>query len=251
MSVTVDSICRGELRLAQPRHGYRFNVDSIILADFIERTGTGPVGAAVDLGAGCGVVGLLIARRQIARRVLLVELQQELADLAAENVERNDLQGRVVAVHADLKQHAEWCRERVDLVLCNPPFHRRGSGRVSDCVQVAVAKHEIRCTLDDVVLVGGAVLRDGGALALIHPADRLEESLAKLRRRHLAPELLQRVRPLPQRKCNRVLVRAVKGGATMTPGELPDLVVESSPGVYSPQMQRVLREGELGIDQKT
>lgn len=238
---SIDAICRGELRLEQPVSGYRFNVDSIILADFVERTGGVPAGAAVDLGAGCGVVGLLLARRRLARSVLLVEVQQELANLAAGNIARNNLEDRVAVRGADLRRHDSWIDAPFDLVVCNPPFFPRAAGRVSVRPQVAVARHELSCELRDVVVASEAALRSGGALAMIHTASRLDEVLATLRKGGLAPQVLQGVRPLPRSERGRVLLRAIKGGSPKL-RELPELVVEDVPGVYSAPMRRVLRD---------
>lgn len=239
MDCTTDSICRGELILEQPRRGYRFNIDSIILVDFCGRVADGAVGRAVDLGAGCGVVGLLLARRDLAREVVLVELQRELAQLAASNARRNGLERRAKVVCGDLRRTETW-RVSADLVVSNPPFFQQGRGRVSGEPQVALAKHELTCTLEDLVRAAVAALRPGGALALIHAMSRLDEIQRCLGAHGLSLEVVQGVRPLPGRPCGRVLLRAVRGGAAAAPERLPDLLVEVEPGVYSPELRAAL-----------
>jgi len=236
---TVDSICRGAVTLAQPRVGYRFNIDSVLLADFARQVAPRPGGGlAVDLGAGCGVVGLLLARWWDSCRVLLVELQQELARLAEANVVRNDLAGRVRVVQADLRRRDSWCREPARVVVSNPPFFKRGRGRVSSNPQVALAKHEVTCCLAELVAAAaGALARDGG-LALVHASDRAEEIDRALRDLGLSLRVRRGVIPLPSRPESRILL-----WATREPGgvdELPPLVVESSPGRYTEELAAIL-----------
>jgi len=238
-ATTLDSICRGELALEQPRAGYRFNVDAVILADFAARLPQ--TASVVDLGAGVGVVGLLLARRWPEARVCLIELQPELAALAARNVERNQLGGRVEVRCVDLRDSASWPLPPPALAVSNPPFYRLGRGHTSPRRQVSQAKHELTCTLEALLDVAAAGLAPGGRLALIHAAERELELLAGLRARGFAAERVRRVLPLPDRPPARVLVCAERGGA----GQLalaPPLVVELSPGVYSPELRKILRE---------
>jgi len=243
VSHTVDSICRGELVLRQPRRGYRFNVDSVILAGFCTRVIHTPPVEAADLGAGCGVVGLLLARRWRSCRVRLVEIQRELADLARANISDNGLDDRVSLVQADLRRPEDWLGPvEPELVVSNPPFFKRGAGKISQDRQVAVAKHEVRCSLQELFAACAAALSQGGAAAVIHAAERRDDLLDQLRRRGLEPTHLRMVRPLPDRKPTRVLVLA-RAAASGAHDELPELLVEQRPGVYSEEMAGML-EGE-------
>lgn len=243
MDLTIDTVCRGELTLAQPRRGYRFNVDSVILADFAHKHAPVPR-CVVDLGAGCGVVGLLLARRWPDVRVVLVELQQELAELAAGNASRNGLAGRVEVLQGDLRQAESWRVHRPQLVVTNPPFFRTEVGRASPNPQIAVAKHEVNCTLEQLLEACAAGLGPQGAVAMIHAHERLDEIIDGLQRHGMGPRQIRGVMPLPGRPCTRVLVHAARGDAR--PEQLPPLLVESRPEVYSPEMRHILREDRSG-----
>lgn len=241
---TIDSICRGELSLEQPRRGYRFNVDSVILADFTLQAMRGAETSeveVVDLGAGCGVVGLLVARRLPGSRVVLVELQQDLADLARANAIRNGLEHRTEVRCADLLEEEAWIGSKPDLVVSNAPYFRVGAGRISQNSQVALAKHELTCNLPQLLAVCGARLDPGAHLCLIHSYERLDEIGVGLRRHGFGAVTVQPVQPLPDRPFNRVLVHAVKGEA-FSFSEQAALVVESMPGTYSPSLRRILGE---------
>jgi tRNA1Val (adenine37-N6)-methyltransferase len=236
---TVDSIRRGELLLEQPRAGYRFSVDPVLLADFVERALPAPPARLVDLGAGVGVVGLLLARRWPEARVLLVELQPELAALADANVRRNGLQERVEVRCLDLREAERWRDFGAELAVCNPPFYKVGSGRSSASPQVSLAKHELCCSAGELVDAAVAGLRPGAALALVHAAEREAELRDELRRAGLALHTLGRVCPLPGREPTRVLLLGVAGAAP-PPRELPPLVLEDRPGHPSDEARRLL-----------
>jgi tRNA1Val (adenine37-N6)-methyltransferase len=238
-ATTVDSIRRGELLLEQPRSGYRFSVDPVLLADFVERALPAPPGCLVDLGAGVGVVGLLLARRWPSTRVLLVELQPELAFLADGNVRRNGLQERVEVRCLDLREAARWRDFGGELAVCNPPFYKVGSGRSSPSPQVSLAKHELCCSAGELVHAAVAGLKPGGALALVHAAEREVELGDELRRAGLALHTLRRVCPLPGREPTRVLLLGVPGAAA-GPRELPALHLEERPGQPSEEARRLL-----------
>jgi len=250
-TLTSDPIRRGELTLCQPARGYRFNVDSLILADFAAAQDPGVAEVVIDLGAGCGIIGLLLAVRWPGSKVLLVEIQPELAELAAQNVERNGLDGRVVASCADLRDPGGWSGALNGLgagrrlIATNPPFFKLGQGRPSLAPQRSVAKHEVSCALPQLLATSQEVLEPGGGLVLIHAMARRAELLDGLQQVGFGAVVLRGVQPLPGRPCGRILVRAIKG-APFILEELEPLLVEREPGTYSAEMRCILNEESCG-----
>lgn len=254
-TLTDDAILRGKLRLLQPARGYRFNLDALLLAHFAGAVVPQPPTLVIDLGAGCGVIGLLLARRWGRCRSRLVERQPELALLAAQNAARNGLAGRVRVVLGDLRESRRW-RPRATaarvLAVCNPPFFRLNSGRFSPDPMVAGAKHELTCTLAELLRASAGGLRPGDALALIHLATRHGELLRALPDHRLEPLRLRLVLPAPGCAATRVLLLARRrletatdqrrassqSGSTLI--EDPPLVVHRAPGVYSAELRRLL-----------
>ena len=244
-STTVDPILRGLLSLEQPRHGYRFNIDALLVADFARRR-IGPPPSLVDLGAGCGIVGLLLARWWSGCRVLLVERDHELAQLAASNIRRNGLERRVVLVEGDLREGAWAAPNAPAALVSNPPFFRVAEGRVSPNPMIAAAKHEITCSLEDLV-AAAALLEPGAHLALIHAAGRREELGARLIDAGFGGLQLQSVIPVAGRAASRILVSARRGMSQRgRPEELEPIVVNDPDGRYSPQVEQLLAEGPGG-----
>ncbi len=239
--LTEGEICRGELRLTQPARGYRFNLDSLLLADFAWRWLPDGGRRAMDLGAGCGVVGLLLARRDPDLAVILVELQPALAELARRNAEQNGLGQKVEVLEADLASLDPAGQARPQLVVSNPPFYPQGSGRLNPDPQVATARHELACTLADLCDCAGRLLAPGGRFSLVHLRERMEEVLESLNAASLAPRILRKIQPLPDRPANRFLVMAEKGWGGGLEEEAP-LLVREAPGVYTEETKGILRE---------
>ncbi len=228
---TTDSALDGTLRVRQHRHGYRFSIDALLLADFARPD---PGGTLLDLGTGCGIVALILARRHPHLRIFGVEVQPELALLAAENAAANGLEGRISILQLDLRDLTPGTLPApIDAIVTNPPFRRQRSGRVNSDLQRAIARHEIKLTLEDLVRVSASILQAGGRFAAVYPADRLTALLVALQRFRLEPKMLRMVHSHRGEDAKRVLVEGVKGAG---PGlqVRPPLEIYGSGG-YTPE----------------
>lgn len=236
---TLDSVLRGRVRLVQRRKGYRFAVDPLLLAAFAGRA-RGPV---ADLGTGCGVLALLLAARG-AGEVVAVEVQPALAELAERNVAINGAQARVRVLRADLRAlRGLLPRGTFGLVVSNPPYVPLGAGNLSPAGEKALARHQLACTPDDLARAARFLLADGGALAVVYPAAQLTELLTAVVGAGLEPKRLRLVHPLPDRPARLALLEAVKGAGAVLE-VLPPLFLFSSPGVVSPECERVVSDPE-------
>ena len=187
----IDAFLDGELRIIQSRRGYRFSVDALLLAEFVSIT---PDDVVVDLGAGCGIISLLLAKKRQAGYIVGLELQEELASQARRNAGLNGLEERIAILQGDLRALplAPRC---ADVVVCNPPYRKSRSGRINPDPRKAIARHEIAMTLIDILAAGKTLLRSGGKLALIYPANRLTEAFSRMRSQDLEPKRLQIIFP--------------------------------------------------------
>lgn len=235
-----DEILRGRLRLWQPRKGYRFSVDALLLAHFASDGRADAEGEAADLGAGCGVVGLALALACPRLRVSLVELGGRLAALARLNVAGNALSDRVAVHEADLRRPKGSLPEGgLALVVSNPPFRAAAAGRPSPDPERARALTELTVTLEDLVAASARLLGPAGALAVIYPPERLAELFAACGRAGLRPIRLRAVHPLPGEPARRVLLEARKGSRSPLVVE-PPLVVHEAQGRYSAEAAELL-----------
>ena len=233
---TLDSILGGALRLYQPRRGYRFSVEAVLLARF---TAARPAARVLELGAGCGVVALIYAALARPREVVALEIQPALAALIARNAALNDL-GIVRAVCADLRsRRALDAAGGFDLVLANPPFRARLSGRESPLPGRRLARGETAARLEDFAAAAARHARHGGRAAFVFAAARSAELISALRARRLEPKRIRFVHPYAAASASTVLVEARKGGGVEVEVE-PPLVMYDAPGVYSDAARALL-----------
>ncbi len=223
MQETVDELSIGNLQLIQAEKGYRFSLDPVLLARFVDvRSGD----TVVDLGTGSGVVPLLLAKLSQAEELIGVELQAQLAERAGRNVALNNLQGRVRIIAGDVRQIRQLLPvASADLVVSNPPYRAPGNGRISPEDERAAARHELAGGLEDFVASAGWLLKNGGRFALIYLAERLPELLVQMAKAGIEPKRLRLVHPRQQEAARMVLVEGRKAGR-------PGLTVEKPLYIY-------------------
>lgn len=231
----------GPLRIRQPRKGYRFSVDSLLLADFAApfcgRT-------VLDLGTGSGVLLLLLAARCDALRTGVgLEIQEDLWKSARANIAANGFAGRLSAVLCDLRKDVPALPVRsFDLVISNPPYGKIGEGRKSPVVQREIARREAACTMADLVSAAARFLSPGGRLATVYPPHRLPEILSLGASAGIRAEAIRFVHARAGLPPIRVLVAGGRDVGREGPGILPPLVVHSDRGEYHPEVQRMFAD---------
>lgn len=226
------------LSIRQPEGGYRFSVDSVLLADFAASLCAPD---ALDLGTGCGVVLLLLARKCPGlRRGVGVEIQPALFECARRNVSENGLEDRLAMVAGDFREPSiDIPPAEFGLVVSNPPFRRAGEGRRNPDESRAIARHELTCTLPALFGAAGRALSPGGRIALVTLASRLKDLFAAAAAAGIAPETLRFVHPYSGKPAGRVLFSGRKGGRSRDVSVLPPLVEYASKGVYHADLERV------------
>lgn len=193
-------------RIIQRKKGYRFSVDSILLADFVDLKGVKKV---MDLGAGSGIIAILLAMRAEGLRVMGVELQDSLFDLARRNVKLSSLSDRVDIIKGDLRSLKDISAGGgFDLVVSNPPYHPVGMGRTGLNRERTVARHEVAVTMADIAEVSGSLLREGGRIAVVYPASRLREAVSMIMRCGIGG---RRIRKVHTSEAEVVLIEGEKG----------------------------------------
>jgi tRNA1Val (adenine37-N6)-methyltransferase len=222
------------LILTQPERGYRFSLDPFLLAAF-SRPGRGE--RILELGAGVGVIALVLARRNPTVRVTGIELQADLARYAAANARANALASRCAFIRGDLRQAPRYLPpEHFHRVVANPPYRRMGAGATPPDEGRAAARQDVTFTLADLARTAAALLRFSGALDLIHPAERLPEICRTLGAAGLEPKRLRLVAPFEGSAPRLCLLSALKGGR---PGlrVLPQLVLHRAGGTLGDEAE--------------
>lgn len=235
---TLDELSGYDLRIIQPRHGYRFSVDPLLLADFAAvRRGE----RCVDLGTGCGVIALLLARLGPECSVTGVEFQQVMADIATRNVHLNGLSGRVGIVEEDVVSlRARFPVDSFDLVVSNPPYRRPGTGKVSPRSGRDDARHESTATLADFLAAAKYLVKPSGRICLIYHTSRLPELMARAAQEKLAPLKLRMVHGNGRMEARMFMIELAKGRNAELRVE-PPLMVRGEDGGYSEEKLRIYK----------
>ena len=222
----------------QPREGYRFSVDPLLLVDFVRP----PYGRVVDFCAGCGVVGLGLLSRDAAAQATLVELQHRLAAIARRNAGDNGLGARVEVVAGDLRAALPDGGASFDVAVANPPYRTLEDGPASPVEEVAIAQHELRVTVPELAAAMRRVLKPAGRAAIVYPASRVAMLLGALDGAGLRPLRARFVHPRVDEPANRVLVEARRSPGRGARGPLtvePPLVLRDADG-YTREAARIL-----------
>jgi len=240
-ALTDDTLFQGDLIVRQNRDGYRFSVDAVLAAHFAAPQ---PGDQVLDLGCGCGVIGLILAYRHPLAIVCGLELQESLAALAEENRSRNDFIDRFRVIRGDVRTIAAWLApETFDLVVCNPPYRKLDSGRINQDSEAARARHELTAEVDDFVRASAFCVRNRGRVVFVYPAVRLPTLLIALFHHRLTLKRLQPVYSYPGAANARlVLVEAAKNGGEQSEILAPLYIYAHQNGDYTPEMLALYRE---------
>ncbi len=209
-SYTKDKV--GELTVVQPVKGYRFSIDSLLLAEFAAPKAYDKI---LDLGCGSGIISLLIAKRFPEVKLVGVEIQEELALLAEENVKINHLEEQIEIIKGDLKEIKNYVQAgQFDYVVSNPPFRPIQSGRVCPDKGEAVARHEIAADLEAFMDAARYALHPGGRLAIVYPAEMTARLIKSMCVKRLEPKRMEFVHPSQDKNARMVLAEGCKDAGT-------------------------------------
>lgn len=235
-SQTTDTLFNGKLRIKQHPAGYRFSVDAVLLAHHARpRAGE----RLLDLGTGCGIIPLILAYRRPDISAVGIEIQDELADLAISNVNANHLQDRITVLRLDMCDlKPAMIGGPVDGVVCNPPYRSPNSGRLNPDVQRAIARHEVKANLTDVLETARRVLRTAGRFFTIYPAQRLAELLSQMHLSGIEPKFMRSIHSRLEEDAKLVLVAGTKGARSGT-AIGPPLILYAKDGGYSKEVMQM------------
>lgn len=234
---TLDSILGGSLKVIQPRHGYRFSADAVLLADFARPK---PGARVLELGAGCGVVAMILARLRKPREVVALELQPAMARRAERNRLLNGIDAMSV-VCADLREKVipGLAPQSFDWVVANPPYRAAARGHESPSLSRRLGRSEHAATAADFIHAAARYVRYGGRMAVVFAASRSAELIAQLHAHRLEPKRIRMVHPRAETRASTILVEARKGGGAEVVVE-PPLILYREKSAYTEEARTIL-----------
>ncbi len=230
----IDDLQRGGYGIIQNSEKFCFGMDAVLLSGFADVKAGETV---LDLGTGTGIIPILLKAKTEGKHFTGLEIQPDMADMAGRSVAYNHLEDQISIVQGDIREAGRlFGLASFDVVTSNPPYMEVSGGLKNPDLYRAVARHEVLCTLEDVVRETARVLRPGGRFYMVHRPARLAEIITVLRRYKLEPKRMKMVHPFADREANMVLIESVRGGNPQMKVEAPVIVFEK-PGVYTDEIR--------------
>jgi len=234
---TLDALFHGKVKLFQSRSGYRFSLDALLLAHFVTLKARE---RAIDLGTGNGVIPLILARLHNNVAITAVEIQPAMAERAARNVRLNQLEDQIHIRLGDIREaDAIAPAARFDVAICNPPYRRAASGRISPNDEKRIARHESRGVLGDFLRAADFFLRPRGRMAVVYLSERAVDLFSAMRAARLEPKRVRMVHSFIDADASLILVEGMKGGRSGVK-ILPPLIVYGDGKNYSAEVAAMI-----------
>ena len=232
----IDDLERNGYKIIQHKDKFCFGMDAVLLSFFARVEEEENV---LDLGTGSGIIPILLEAKTKGKHFTGLEIQSESVDMATRSVRLNNLTDKIDIVHGDIKEAENiFKKASFDVVTSNPPYMNDNLGIKNPELPKAIARHEILCTLEDVVKEATLMLKPGGRFYMVHRPHRLIEIITCLKKYKMEPKRIQFVHPFIDKDANMVLVEAIRGGKSMVKIEKP-IIVYKIPGVYTQQIHDI------------
>lgn len=231
-----DDLERNNYKIIQNPEKFCFGMDAVLLSGFAAvKQGE----RVIDLGTGTGIIPILLRAKTLGRDFTGLEIQEESADMARRSVAVNGLSQDIQIITGDIKEASTIFGASVfDVVTTNPPYMNDQHGLKNPSLPKAIARHEILCTLEDVLRESAKLLRPGGRFYMVHRPQRLAEIIRMLSKYSLEPKRMKFVHPFVDREPNMVLFECTRGGRPEVRIEAP-LIVFERPGVYAREITEI------------
>lgn len=229
----LDDLQRSGLHIIQHPHKFCFGMDAILLSHFVDMKKSSRI---LDLGTGTGVIPLMLSALWPDTTLEALEIQEESADMARRSIGLNALDKRIHVTTGDIREASSiYGASSFDMVVSNPPYMNDLHGLKNPDLPMAIARHEVLCTLDDVVGQAARVLKPGGSFYMIHRPFRLPEIISTMKSHELEPKRMRLVHPYVDREPNMVLIQGVRGGRPMLKID-PPLIIYEDVHQYTPEI---------------
>ncbi|MGA1870093.1 MAG: tRNA1(Val) (adenine(37)-N6)-methyltransferase [bacterium] len=225
------------LTINQKEEGYKYNIDSFLLADFVTCSRDQRI---IDLGTGCGIIPLLLTKKCKYLTIIGIDIQSELIDIAKQNKEANTLSDHTITfINNDIQEVQQaWNPGYFNVVVTNPPYYKLGTGRINPHKDKAQARHEISATIPDFIVAASYLLNNGGKFFTIFPVDRLIDLIVSVRDFKLEPKRMRFISSRKSKPPHLFLLEAKKNAKPGLKVETP-LYIYSEQGKYSADIEHI------------
>ena len=234
----VDDLQLNGLKIIQNPDWFCFGVDAVLLTDYSAKN-IKKGSRVLDLCSGNGIIPILLSEKSSAKSIFGLEIQEPVCEMAKRSVKLNHLDDKISMVCGDLKDAVElFGRSSFQYITCNPPYKEAGGGLKTKADTTTLARHEILCTLEDVVRVSSNILEPQGKLCMIHRPERLVDIIYLMKKHNLEPKRLRFIHPYPDKIATMILIEGVRQGRPKLFLD-PPLYIYEEKGVYSKEINSI------------
>ncbi len=240
----IDDLQLKGLKIIQNKDGFCYGIDSVLLSDFAKKIKDGS--SVLDLGAGNGILGLLLCGKIDLKKMVGIEIQEDVTKLAQRSIMLNRLEKKYKIINGDIKNIENLVeKESFDAVVSNPPYKKKNSGITNESKTKLIARHEIMCNIDDVIKAAFYALKEKGSLYIIHRPERIVDLLESMRKNRIEPKIIKFIQPKEGKKPTMVMVKGTKYGNSFVEVEKP-LIVYNQDGTYTDEIKIIygINKGE-------
>jgi len=237
----LDDLQISNLKIIQKKDGFKFGTDAVLLSDYAK---TVPSSNTLDLCTGSGIVPILLSAKTSCEKFYGIEIQKDYADMAQRSVEMNGLDDRIKIINADLKNSIELFGKRsFDLITCNPPYIRSNSAVLNQADSKIIARHEVMCSLEDIISVASSLISLTGHFVMVHRPSRLCDIIFLMRKYSIEPKRMRFVQKTADDTPSLVLIDGLYKGKS----ELkiaPPLILQNKDGTETQEYKIIYSKGE-------
>ena len=235
--VTIDDLEYKGLKIIQNKEGFCFGVDSVLLSDYAKKIKKNSV--VVDIGTGTGIISLLLCKKTELSKIYGIEIQEDVAEMANRSAILNNLENKFEIINANIKNIGDYLEpHKIDVVVTNPPYKKADTGVKSIDKKQLISRHEVECTLEDIIKNASKLLKDLGEFYMVHRAERLVDIMCLLRKYKLEPKNIRFVHSKASDKPDLILVRAVRCAKEFLKIDKP-LIIYNDNGEYTEEIYKI------------
>jgi len=236
-SERIDDLEYKGLKIIQDRNGFCFGIDSVLLSDFTKNMKKKSV--VMDIGTGTGIIGLLLCKKTNLKKIYGIEIQKEVAEMAERSIRLNNLEDRFSILNVNINDvNKYFVNNQIDVVVTNPPYKKNNTGLKNTSESKLISRHEVKCTLEDIIKKSYIILKDLGQFFMVHRAERLVDIMFLLRNNKLEPKEIRFVHSKQNEKPNLVLIKAVKNAKEFLKIDKP-LIIYNDNGTYTDEILKI------------
>ena len=233
----VDDLEFNNLKIIQNKNEFCFGMDSVLLANFAKDIKE--KNKIIDLGTGTGILPILLAGKIKNLDIVGIEIQKQMADMAIRSLKLNNLEKNIKIINEDIKNINKIFNKNIfDVVITNPPYKKINTGLINESEGKLIARHEIKCNLEDIIFTAKYLLKDKGIFYMVHRPERIVDICELLRKYKIEPKIIKLVYPFQNKAANLILIKAIKNANRFLKIEKP-LIVYKNNGEYTEDILKI------------